>query len=98
MGIARDHRIGVFNVDHITVFRIPARTHYYPITSRFNGRAVGSGIIGSLMPCQQDLVIRVSQAYFDVLTAQDNVELFQNKKALIKQQLQAAQDLLIGLD
>jgi outer membrane protein len=40
---------------------------------------------------QQDLVIRVSQAYFDVLTAQDNVELFQNKKALIKQQLQAAQ-------
>ena len=40
---------------------------------------------------QQDLVIRVSQAYFDVLTAQDNVELFQNKKALIKQQLQATQ-------
>jgi outer membrane protein len=40
---------------------------------------------------QQDLVIRVSQAYFDVLTAQDNVELFQNKRALIKQQLQAAQ-------
>jgi len=43
------------------------------------------------LQAQQDLVIRVSQAYFDVLTAQDNVELFQNKKALIKQQLQAAQ-------
>ena len=39
---------------------------------------------------QQDLVIRVSQAYFDVLTAQDNVELFRNKKELIRQQLQAA--------
>jgi outer membrane protein len=39
---------------------------------------------------QQDLVIRVSQAYFDVLTAQDNVELFKNKKELIRQQLQAA--------
>jgi len=43
------------------------------------------------LQAQQDLVIRVSQAYFDVLTAQDNVELFKNKKALIKQQLQAAQ-------
>jgi outer membrane protein len=43
------------------------------------------------LQAQQDLVIRVSQAYFDVLTAQDNVELFQNKKALIKQQFQAAQ-------
>jgi outer membrane protein len=42
------------------------------------------------LQAQQDLVIRVSQAYFDVLTAQDNVELFQNKKGLIKQQLQAA--------
>jgi outer membrane protein len=40
---------------------------------------------------QQDLVIRVSQAYFDVLTAQDNVELLKSKKELIKQQLQAAQ-------
>ncbi len=39
---------------------------------------------------QQDLVIRVSQAYFDVLTAQDNVELFKSKKELIRQQLQAA--------
>jgi outer membrane protein len=43
------------------------------------------------LQAQQDLVIRVSQAYFDVLTARDNVELFQNKKVLIKQQLQAAQ-------
>ena len=43
------------------------------------------------LQAQQDLVIRVSQAYFDVLTAQDNVELFQNKKVLIKQQLQVAQ-------
>ena len=43
------------------------------------------------LQAQQDLVIRVSQAYFDVLTAKDNVELFQNKKGLIKQQLQAAQ-------
>ena len=40
---------------------------------------------------QQDLIIRVSQAYFDALTSQDNVELFRNKKGLIKQQLQVAQ-------
>jgi outer membrane protein len=42
------------------------------------------------LQAQQDLVIRVSQAYFDVLTAQDNVALFNGKKALILEQLQAA--------
>ena len=40
---------------------------------------------------QQDLILRVSQAYFDALTSQDNVELFRNKKSLIKQQLDVAQ-------
>ena len=40
---------------------------------------------------QQDLIIRVSQAYFDALTSQDNVELYRNKKGLIKQQLEVAQ-------
>ena len=40
---------------------------------------------------QQDLILRVSQAYFDALTAQDNVALYQNKKGLIKQQLEVAQ-------
>jgi outer membrane protein len=40
---------------------------------------------------QQDLIIRVSQAYFDALTSQDNVALFLNKKSLIKQQLEIAQ-------
>lgn len=39
---------------------------------------------------QQDLVLRVSQAYFDVLYSQDNVELFKSKIGLIKQQLNAA--------
>ena len=40
---------------------------------------------------QQDLILRVSQAYFDALTSQDNVELYRNKKTLIKQQLEVAQ-------
>jgi outer membrane protein len=40
---------------------------------------------------QQDLIIRVSQAYFDALISQDNVELYRNKKSLIKQQLEIAQ-------
>jgi len=40
---------------------------------------------------QQDLIIRVSQAYFDALTSQDNVELYRNKKGLINQQLEIAQ-------
>ena len=40
---------------------------------------------------QQDLILRVSQAYFDALTSQDNVALYKNKKDLIKQQLEVAQ-------
>ena len=40
---------------------------------------------------QQDLIVRVSQAYFDALTSQDNVALYRNKKELIKQQLDVAQ-------
>ena len=40
---------------------------------------------------QQDLILRVSQAYFDTLTSQDNVALYKNKKDLIKQQLEVAQ-------
>jgi len=35
-------------------------------------------------------VLRVSQAYFDVLYSQDNVELYKSKIGLIKQQLNAA--------
>lgn len=40
---------------------------------------------------QQDLILRVTQAYFDALTSQDNVALYKNKKDLIKQQLEVAQ-------
>ena len=40
---------------------------------------------------QQDLILRVSQAYFDALTSQDNVALYKSKKDLIKQQLESAQ-------
>ena len=39
---------------------------------------------------QQDLVIRVSQAYFDVLASQDNLDLYRNKKRLIKEQYEQA--------
>jgi len=39
---------------------------------------------------QQDLVIRVSQAYFDALNSQDNVALYKSKMSLIQQQLDAA--------
>jgi outer membrane protein len=39
---------------------------------------------------QQDLIVRVSQAYFDALTSQDILNLYQNKKGLIAQQLEQA--------
>ena len=46
---------------------------------------------------QQDLILRVSQAYFDALTSQDTLDLFRNKKGLIKQQLdQAKRNFEVG--
>ena len=46
---------------------------------------------------QQDLILRVSQAYFDALTSQDNLDLYRNKKGLIKQQLdQAKRNFEVG--
>jgi outer membrane protein len=39
---------------------------------------------------EQDLVLRVTQAYFNVLTAIDNVDLYRNKKVLISEQLEQA--------
>ncbi len=39
---------------------------------------------------EQDLVLRVTEAYFNVLNAQDTLNLARNKKALIKEQLEQA--------
>ncbi|MBJ7380731.1 MAG: TolC family protein [Polynucleobacter sp.] len=48
--------------------------------------------IGDLtfLQATQDLAIRVAQAYFDVLFAHDNVDLYKKKKDLIQQQLETA--------
>ena len=40
---------------------------------------------------EQDLLVRVSQAYFDVLTSEDNFELVQNQKKAVSEQLASAQ-------
>ena len=46
---------------------------------------------------QQDLILRTAQAYFDVLLAQDNVELVLAQKAAISEQLkQAKQNFEVG--
>jgi len=39
---------------------------------------------------QQDLIVRVAQAYFDVLAAQDNVTTIQAQKRAISEQLASA--------
>jgi len=39
---------------------------------------------------EQDLVLRVTQAYFNVLTSIDNLDLYRNKKVLISEQLEQA--------
>ena len=43
-----------------------------------------------LSQAQQDLIVRVSQAYFDVLAAQDNVETIRAQKRAITEQLASA--------
>lgn len=43
-----------------------------------------------LAAAEQDLVIRVTEAYFNVLNAQDTLNLNRNKKALISEQLEQA--------
>jgi outer membrane protein len=40
---------------------------------------------------EHDLLIRVSQAYFEVLTSEDNYELMQNQKKAVSEQLASAQ-------
>ncbi len=43
-----------------------------------------------LQAAEQDLIVRVSQAYFDVLAAQDNLTVVQAQKAAVAEQLAAA--------
>ena len=51
----------------------------------------------SLASAGQDLVLRVSQAYFDVLLAQDNVALSESQKTAISEQLaQAKRNFEVG--
>ena len=40
---------------------------------------------------EHELLVRVSQAYFDVLTSEDNLELVQNQKKAVNEQLASAQ-------
>ena len=50
-----------------------------------------------LAAAQQDLVVRVGQAYFDVLLAQDNVALSETQKSAISEQLaQAKRNFEVG--
>jgi outer membrane protein len=44
----------------------------------------------ALTIAQQDLIVRVSQAYFDVLSSQDNLTLVRAQKAAVAQQLASA--------
>ncbi|MFM7025407.1 MAG: TolC family outer membrane protein, partial [Limnohabitans sp.] len=44
----------------------------------------------ALSQAEQDLVVRVSQGYFDVLTAQDNLAFVQAQKAAVAEQLASA--------
>ncbi len=44
----------------------------------------------ALSQAEQDLIVRVSQAYFDMLTAQDNLTFVQAQKAAVAEQLASA--------
>jgi outer membrane protein len=52
----------------------------------------------SLQSVRQDLILRVAQAYFDVLLAQFNVELAESQKAAVSEQLaQARRNFEVGV-
>jgi len=52
----------------------------------------------SLQSSRQDLILRVAQAYFDVLLAQYNVELAESQKAAVSEQLaQAKRNFEVGV-
>ncbi len=52
----------------------------------------------SLATAQQDLILRVAQAYFDVLLAQFSVELVESQKAAVSEQLaQAKRNFEVGV-
>lgn len=52
----------------------------------------------SLQSVRQDLIVRVAQAYFDVLLAQFNVELAESQKAAVSEQLaQAKRNFEVGV-
>ena len=46
---------------------------------------------GNFLQAKQDLIVRVAQAYFDILLAEDNVSLAAEQKAAIAEQLKQAQ-------
>jgi len=52
----------------------------------------------TLQSARQDLILRVAQAYFDVLLAQFNVELAESQKAAVSEQLaQAKRNFEVGV-
>ena len=52
----------------------------------------------TLAAAQQDLILRVAQAYFDVLLAQYNIELNESQKAAVSEQLaQAKRNFEVGV-
>jgi outer membrane protein len=54
------------------------------------GKLAVAGSEAQFAQAQQDLVVRVAQAYFDVLASQDNIRFVQAQKSAITEQLAAA--------
>lgn len=54
------------------------------------GKLAVAGSEAQFAQAQQDLVVRVAQAYFDVLASQDNIRFVQAQKTAITEQLAAA--------
>lgn len=71
-------------------------TAQHPLFNRTNDitveqaqRALSQAEI-SVKAAEQDLIVRVSQAYFDLLATQDNLKLLQAQKAAVQEQLASA--------
>ena len=66
-------------------------TRFYVIHGDMNQELPGNLTKAQLQSAEQDLIVRTTQAYFDVLAAQDTLTFVQAQKTAVAEQLAAAQ-------
>src|SRR5665647_724064 len=94
---ATPQAVGQFNSNAVTVSLTQPLFRPQNVTQYEQAKTQLTQADAQFALAAQDLVVRVAQAYFDVLLAQDNVALSQAQKAAIAEQLaQAKRNFEVG--